>query len=310
MSKLKVRKNVLQRKQNLLKEKEKQGQNFISKHLKKVYPLGIQKSPSSQSLPSLSLSQNSNDSSLSGSLSRSVRKKIIAVSPHENVAPPNGKSTATVNAEQNNPDHGAGGLKRCHWITKNSDNAYVLFHDEQWGVPVYDDNGLFELLALSSMLMYHFWIDILKRKELYRDVFARFDPIVVAKMSEKEIKDIISNKTLELAENQVRCVVDNAKSILKVVKEFGSFSNYLWGYMNDEPMINIYRYPQSVPLRTPKAESISKDLIRRGFRFVGPVIVYSFMQVAGMTMDHLVDCFRFTECVLALQTRDYRDNDS
>ncbi|KAK1389856.1 DNA-3-methyladenine glycosylase-like [Heracleum sosnowskyi] len=187
--------------------------------------------------------------------------------------------------------------KVCNWITANSDKVYVQFHDECWGIPVYDDNQLFELLAMSGMLMDFNWTEILKRKDLFREAFAGFDPSTVAKMGEKEIMDISSNKAIMLAESRVRCIIDNAKCIQRIVKEYGSFSGYIWGYVDYKPVINRFRYPRNVPLRSPKAEAISKDLLKRGFRFVGPVIVYSFMQAAGMTIDHLVDCFRFLDCV-------------
>ncbi|KDP31413.1 hypothetical protein JCGZ_11789 [Jatropha curcas] len=180
------------------------------------------------------------------------------------------------------------------------DEVYVAFHDECWGVPVYDDKDcnliqnskLFEVLTLSGMLMDYNWTEILKRRELFREAFAGFDPKIVAKMGEKEITEIASDKTIMLAETRIE-------------REFGSFSSYMWGYVNYKPMINRYKYPRNVPLRTPKAEIISKDLLKRGFRFVGPVIVYSFMQAAGLTIDHLVDCFRYGECV-SLAERPWR----
>ncbi|KAF5449471.1 hypothetical protein F2P56_029912 [Juglans regia] len=119
------------------------------------------------------------------------------------------------NAQQQSQDTGTGELKRCNWVTKNSDKVYVAFHDECWGVPVYDDSQLFELLAMSGMLMDYNWTEILKRRELFREAFSGFDPNVVAKMGEKEITDIASNKAIMLAEGRVRCIVDNSKCILK-----------------------------------------------------------------------------------------------
>ncbi|MBA0601843.1 hypothetical protein Gorai_005009, partial [Gossypium raimondii] len=155
--------------------------------------------------------------------------------------------------------------------------AYISFHDEQWGVPVYDDI----------------------------EAFAGFDTEIVAKMGDKEINEISSNKAIMLVESRVRCIIHNAKCIQKIVREHGSFSSFMWGYVNHQPQINKYKYPRNVPLRTPKAEAISKDLLKRGFRFVGPVIVYSFMQAAGLTIDHLIGCFRHKECV-ALAERPWR----
>ncbi|XP_064998776.1 uncharacterized protein LOC135633345 [Musa acuminata AAA Group] len=296
-----------------------QGKSSLSRHLQRVYPLGIQKSCSILSLSSLSLSQNSNASSLNSSMSSwdpkipvSVHKLFSSWENSELLAGVIGKGTlgldrlgssegreASADDELNKEVECAepGSLKRCNWITQSSDEVYVSFHDECWGVPVYDDNQLFELLAMCGMLIDHSWTEILKRREMFREAFAAFDHILVAKMEEKEIMEISSTKELMLAECRVRCIVDNAKCMQRVAKEFGSFSAYIWGHVNRKPMVNRYKYPRIVPLRTPKSEAISKDLVRRGFRLVGPVIVYSFMQAAGIAMDHLVDCFRFGDCV-------------
>ncbi|CAN1313081.1 Probable GMP synthase [glutamine-hydrolyzing] [Linum perenne] len=281
---------------------------FSYKHLKKVYPVGLNRSSSSLSSSlssssslSLSLSQNSNDDSSSvltdHSASSTIEHKVslalrLIAPPHRRGPPP------PMRPEEVNDGCGGGGEgdegepRRCYWITKNSDKGYVAFHDECWGVPVYEDNQLFELLALCGMLMDYNWTEILKRKELIRKSFAGFDPNIVAKMEEKEIMDIVSDKAISLAE-------------CRIVREFGSFSSYMWGHMNHKPTINKFRYPRNVPLRSPKAEAMSRELLRRGFRFVGPVIVYSFMQAAGLTIDHLVDCFRYKECV-ALAERPWR----
>ncbi|KAG2706871.1 hypothetical protein I3760_05G122300 [Carya illinoinensis] len=296
MSKANVRRHVLE-KNKVLKEKEKPAQSSLSKNLKRIYPIGLQRSGSSLSLSSLSLSwsQNSNDSSLADSTTPLDQKISLAL---RLIAPPERREAPVdKNAKQQSQDTGTGELKRCNWVTKNSDQVYVAFHDECWGVPVYDDSQLFELLAMSGMLMDYNWTEILKRRELFREAFSGFDPNVVAKMGEKEITDIASNKAIMLSESRVRCILDNAKCILKIVREFGSFSSYMWGYVNHKPVINRYKYPRNIPLRTPKAEALSKDLIKHGFRLVGPVIVCSFMQAAGLTIDHLVDCYRYGECV-------------
>lgn len=306
MSKPNVRRQVLEKNKGL-KETEKPNQN-IFKHLKRVYPIGLQRSNSSFSLSSLSLSlsQNSNDSSLTDSTSPLDQRISLAL---RLISQPERRETPALavakNVQQQSQDTSPEELKRCNWITKNSDKVYVAFHDECWGVPVYDDNQLFELLAMSGMLMDYNWTEILKRREQFREAFAGFDPNTVAKMGEKEITDIESNKGIMLAENRVRCIVDNAKCISKIEREFGSFGSYMWGYVNHKPVINRYRYPRNVPLRTPKAEALSKDLIKRGFRLVGPVIVCSFMQAAGLTIDHLVDCYRYSECV-SLAERPWR----
>ncbi|XP_028786042.1 uncharacterized protein LOC114741963 [Neltuma alba] len=312
MSKANVRKYGLERSKSV-KETQKPSQSFFPKYLKKVYPIGLQKSTSSLSLSSLSLSlsQNSNDSSLTADsltpLDQKISLALRLISPREKKEPPPATKTAQQQqqpSQQNNPTE-PGELRRCNWITKNSDKVYIEFHDECWGVPAYDDNKLFELLAMSGLLMDYNWTEILKKKEILREVFAGFDPHTVAKMEEKDIMEIESNKALSLAESRVRCIADNAKCIVKIVRECGSFSNYIWGHVNHKPAINRYKYPRNVPLRSPKAEAISKDLVKRGFRLVGPVIVHSFMQAAGLTIDHLVDCYRHSECV-SLAERPWR----
>ncbi|KAL9420534.1 hypothetical protein AB3S75_038161 [Citrus x aurantiifolia] len=315
MSKANVRRHILEKNRSPREKEPKPTQSLLSKHLKKVYPIGLHRSSSSLSLSSLSLSlsQNSNDSSVTDN-SNSPLEQRISLALRLITPPERREVTVAKNVQpqqqqqqqqQQSQDSCCGELKRCNWITKNSDKVYVAFHDECWGVPVYDDNQLFELLALSGMLMDYNWTEILKRKELFRDAFGGFDPKSVAKMGEKEILEISSNTAIMLAECRVRCIVDNAKCIMKILNEFGSFSSFMWGYVNFKPMINKFKYPRNVPLRSPKAEAISRDLLKRGFRLVGPVIVYSFMQAAGLTIDHLVDCFRYSECV-SLAERPWR----
>ncbi|KAK9707112.1 hypothetical protein RND81_07G173200 [Saponaria officinalis] len=305
MSITSVRKQVVEKNVRVFKEKNNAHNNSFFKNLKKVYPLGIHRSNSLLSVSSLSLSQTSTDESLtdnSCSLDQKITQsiesiRVVVTSPEKiRVSSP---VMVAKNDVQRGSIEGCGHevVKRCHWITKSSDKVYVSYHDEQWGVPVYDDNQLFELLSMSGMLMDYNWTEILKRRNLLRDAFGGFDVNLVAQMGEKEILEISLNKELGLAECRARCIVDNAKGIIKVMKEFGSFSSYIWGYFNFKPIINKYKFSRNVPLRTPKAETISKDLIRRGFRLVGPVILQSFTQAAGMTIDHLIDCFRYNECV-------------
>ncbi|XP_019149923.1 PREDICTED: uncharacterized protein LOC109146729 [Ipomoea nil] len=293
------------------RDREKPNNNSCN-FLKKIYPIGLHKtcSPLSLSSLSLSLSQTSNDSSITDSSVTPLDQKIafalrLIAPPERREALANRNAarqlqpspSPTPSPASSVPSDDNEEVNRCNWITKNSDKVYVQFHDECWGVPVYDDHQLFELLALSGMLMDFNWTEILKRRDLFREAFGGFNVNSVAKMGEKEIEEIASNESLMLAEGRVRHIVDNAKCTVKVVREFGSFSSYMWNYVSYKPVINRFRYPRNVPLRSPKAEIISKDLVKRGFRFVGPVIVYSFMQAAGMTIDHLVDCFRYKECV-------------
>ncbi|XP_050212499.1 uncharacterized protein LOC126664246 [Mercurialis annua] len=187
-------------------------------------------------------------------------------------------------------------VKRCDWITSNSDPLYMSFHDEEWGVPVHDDRKLFELLVCSQALAEMSWPAILHMRDVFRKLFNNFDPSSVAQFTEKRLLSLKVNGILLLSEPKLRAIVENAKLLLKVQQEFGSFSNYIWRFMNHKPLKNGFRYARQVPVKTPKSELISKDLMQRGFRCVGPTVVYSFMQVAGIANDHLVKCFRYQDC--------------
>uniref|UniRef100_A0A0D9WSN6 Uncharacterized protein n=1 Tax=Leersia perrieri TaxID=77586 RepID=A0A0D9WSN6_9ORYZ len=180
----------------------------------------------------------------------------------------------------------AQGKKRCGWVTPTTDPCYVIFHDEEWGVPVHDDKRLFELLVLSGALAELTWPEILKRRQLFREIFLDFDPVATSKINEKKLVAPGSVANSLLSEQKLRAIVD----------EFGSFDQYCWGFLNYKPIVSKFRYPRQIPVKSPKADMISKDMVRRGFRGVGPTVIYSFMQVAGLTNDHLVSCFRFKEC--------------
>lgn len=186
--------------------------------------------------------------------------------------------------------------RRCAWVTANTDPIYVAFHDEEWGVPTHDDRKLFEFLVLSGALAELTWPAILSKRHIFREVFADFDPTAVAKLSEKKIIAPGSPASSLLSELKLRSIIENARQVSRVIDEFGSFDKYIWSFVNYKPIVGSFRYPRQVPVKTPKAEVISKDLVRRGFRSVGPTIIYSFMQGAGITNDHLMSCFRFHEC--------------
>lgn len=187
-------------------------------------------------------------------------------------------------------------IKRCSFITSQSDPAYITYHDEEWGVPVHDDKTLFELLVLMGAQVGMNWSTILSKRESFRDAFAGFDPAIVAGFSEKKIASISAeHDIMDVA--KIRGMVENAKQILEIVQEFGSFDKYIWSFVNYKPIVNKYRHGRNIPVKTSKAETISKDLVKRNFRFVGPTITYSFMQAAGITNDHLVNCFRHEECL-------------
>ncbi|EOA36004.1 hypothetical protein CARUB_v100220021mg, partial [Capsella rubella] len=174
---------------------------------------------------------------------------------------------------------------------------YVLFHDEEWGVPVRDDDKkLFELLVFSQALAELSWPSILLKRNDFRKLFEEFDPLAISQFTEKRLMSLRVNGCLILSEQKLRAIVENAKSVLKVKQEFGSFSNYCWRFVNHEPLRNGYRYGRQVPVKSPKAEYISKDMMQRGFRCVGPTVIYSFLQASGIVNDHLTACFRYQEC--------------
>ncbi|GMI91919.1 hypothetical protein like AT5G57970 [Hibiscus trionum] len=199
--------------------------------------------------------------------------------------------------------------KRCGWVTPNSDLCYVAFHDEEWGVPVHDDKKLFEFLSLSGALAEMTWPTILSKRHMFRETFLEFDPRAVSKLSEKKIGAPGSPASSLLSELKIRGIIENARQICKVIDEFGSFDKYIWSFVNHKPIVGQFRYPRQVPVKSSKSEVISKDLIRRGFRSVGPTVVCSFMQVAGLTNDHLMSCFRFQECITGVEPKGKVNND-
>ncbi|WOK99745.1 hypothetical protein Cni_G08457 [Canna indica] len=184
--------------------------------------------------------------------------------------------------------------KRCSFITPNSDPVYVAYHDEEWGVPVHDDKMLFELLSLAGAQVGLDWTTILKKRDEFRAAFAEFDAELLSKYTEKQMASISAACGLDLG--RVRGVVDNAKRVLEVRREFGSLDKYLWGFINHKPLSPNYRSCRKIPVKTSKSESMSKDMVRRGFRLVGPTVVHSFMQAAGLTNDHLLSCPRHLHC--------------
>ncbi|CAM0909140.1 unnamed protein product [Alopecurus aequalis] len=188
------------------------------------------------------------------------------------------------------------GKRKCGWVTPTTDPYYVTFHDEEWGVPVRDDRRLFELLVLSCALAELSWPEILKRRQIFREIFMDFEPVAVSKINEKKLVAPGSIASSAMSEQKLRAVLENARQIIKVADEFGSFSQYCWGFLNHKPVVSKFRYPRQVPVKSPKADTMSKDMVRRGFRGVGPTVIYSFMQAAGLTNDHLVSCFRFKDC--------------
>nr|KJB65788.1 hypothetical protein B456_010G113100 [Gossypium raimondii] len=163
---------------------------------------------------------------------------------------------------------------------------------------------LFELLVLAGALSELTWPAILSKRHIFREVFADFDPLAVSKLNEKKLIAPGSTASSLLSELKLRAIVENAHQISKVIDEFGSFDKYIWSFVNHKPIVSRFRYPRQVPVKTPKADVISKDLVRRGFRSVGPTVIYSFMQVSGITNDHLTSCFRFQDCITAAEGKE------
>ncbi|XP_042519807.1 uncharacterized protein LOC122093526 [Macadamia integrifolia] len=191
--------------------------------------------------------------------------------------------------------------KRCSFITPNSDPLYVVYHDEEWGVPVHDDKFLFELLVLSGAQVGTDWTSILKKRQDFRDAFAGFDAETVANFTQGQMTSITADYGIDLS--RVRGVVDNANRILEVRRDFGSLDKYFWGFINHKPIATQYKSCLKIPVKTSKSESISKDMVRRGFRSVGSTVIHSFMQAAGLTNDHLITCPRHLQCTALASNR-------
>ncbi|MFZ5756806.1 MAG: DNA-3-methyladenine glycosylase I [Pseudomonadota bacterium] len=179
---------------------------------------------------------------------------------------------------------------RCPWC--GDDPLYVAYHDREWGVPVRDDRLLFEFIVLEGAQAGLSWITILRKRENYRKAFSGFDPEKVARYTPAKIEKLLQDPGIVRNRLKVESTVSNAKAFLKVQKEFGSFSAYIWGFTDGKPVINRPRTLKDVPARTELSDRISKDLKKRGFRFVGSTIVYAHLQATGMVNDHLAGCHR------------------
>jgi DNA-3-methyladenine glycosylase I len=183
---------------------------------------------------------------------------------------------------------------RCAWAT---DPLSIVYHDKEWGVPLHDDRRLFELLILEGAQAGLSWITILKKRPAYRASFDRFDPRKVAQYDEAKIAALLANDGIIRNRLKVRAAVQNAQAFLAVQKEFGNFDKYVWQFVGGQPLQNHRRRTQDLPARTEQSDAMSKDLAKRGFKFVGPTICYAFMQATGMVNDHLVNCFRYRELI-------------
>ncbi len=182
--------------------------------------------------------------------------------------------------------------ERCAWVPEN-DPLYAAYHDEEWGVPVHEDRLLYELLTLEGAQAGLSWATILRKREGYRRVFAGFDPAVVARFDDRRVEELLQDAGIVRNRLKVTSTVENARRVLEVQEELGSLDALLWSFVDGEPLVGGWQTVAEIPAETPVSRALSKELKRRGFRFVGPTVCYAFMQAAGLVDDHVVSCFRF-----------------
>ena len=184
-------------------------------------------------------------------------------------------------------------MKRCEWCL--SSEIYIKYHDTEWGVPVFDDQKHFEFLSLESAQAGLSWITILKKRENYRKAYDNFDPKKVSRYTEAKKAKLLADAGIVRNRLKIDASINNARLFLEIQKEFGSFSNYLWGFSNGKPVIGKWKALEEIPSSTGLSDKIALDLKKRGFKFLGSVIIYSHLQAAGIVNDHLTDCFRYKE---------------
>lgn len=184
-------------------------------------------------------------------------------------------------------------IARCEW--SEGDPLYIEYHDTEWGLPLHDDQKLFEMLILEGAQAGLSWITVLKKRPAYREAFDHFDAKKVARYDETRIAELLDNPGIIRNKLKVNSAVSNAQAFLKVQQEFGSFDAYIWQFVGGEPIVNRWTSMAEIPAETPESHAMSTDLKARGFKFVGPTICYAHMQATGMVNDHVVDCFRYEE---------------
>ncbi len=186
---------------------------------------------------------------------------------------------------------------RCGWaFVAGSTPAYVKYHDEEWGVPVHDDRRQFEFLILEGAQAGLSWSTILNKRAGYREAFADFEAAKVARFDQRRVEKLLTNPAIVRNRLKVAAAVNNAKRFLEVQDEFGGFDAYIWSFVGGRPIVNRHTELKQVPARTAESDALSKDLIKRGFKFVGSTIIYAHMQATGLVNDHLVSCFRHAHC--------------
>ncbi len=182
--------------------------------------------------------------------------------------------------------------KRCEWA---QDSFNISYHDEEWGVPVHDDAKLFEFITLEGAQAGLSWTTILKKRENYRKAFDSFDVEKIAKYDSKKNNLLLDDAGIIRNKLKIAATLQNAKAFLAIQKEFGSFDNYVWKFVNNKPIKNSFVFLNEYPAKTKESEAMSKDLLKRGFKFVGPTICYAFMQAVGLVNDHQMQCFHYNE---------------
>ena len=185
--------------------------------------------------------------------------------------------------------------KRCPWAL-GVNEAYVRYHDEEWGVPVRDDRRQFEFLILEGAQAGLSWSTILNKRGGYRRAFAGFDPQRVARFNKRSIERLVADAGIVRNRLKIQSAIGNAKAFLQVQEQFGSFHEYLWGFVDGEPVQNSWKSQKKMPASTPLSDAVSKDLKKRGFKFVGTTIIYAHLQATGLVNDHIVGCFRHAQC--------------
>ncbi len=182
---------------------------------------------------------------------------------------------------------------RCAWV--KNDPLYIAYHDEEWGVPVHDDKLLFEFLLLETFQAGLSWLTVLKKRENFRKAFDSFAIEKIANYNENKVARLLSDKGIIRNKLKVKAAITNAQAFLKIQEEFGSFDGYSWDFVKGKPIVNNWKTFEDIPATSSQSDALSKDLKKRGFKFVGSTIVYAHMQAVGMVMDHTTDCFRYTE---------------
>ena len=184
-------------------------------------------------------------------------------------------------------------MKRCEWA--GTDPIYIAYHDQEWGVPVYDDRRLFEMLILEGAQAGLSWITVLKKREHYREAFNDFDPQLMARYNKRKINSLLNNPGIIRNRLKINAAIKNARAYIAIQEQYGDFHKFIWQFVDGAPVVNKWKSLKQIPAKTAQSDKMSKSLQKQGFKFVGSTICYAFMQAVGMVNDHTVDCFRYGE---------------